>query len=64
MFDANDDQVILHNSSISCLMYADDLVLLSTSASGLQNCLNKLHIYCQNNGISVNLQKNKYCYIL
>jgi len=31
-FDANDDQVILHDSLISCLvMDADDLVLLSTS---------------------------------
>ena len=43
--DASDDQVELGNINFSCLMYADDLVLLSTSETGLQSCLNKLSIF-------------------
>ena len=30
----------------TCMSWADDLVLLSTTASGLKNCLNKLRDYC------------------
>ena len=37
-FDVSDDQEQLGNISFSCLMYANDLVLLSTSETGLQNC--------------------------
>ena len=44
---------------ISSLLYADDLILLSTSKSGLQSCLNKLASYCENNCLSVNLKKTK-----
>jgi hypothetical protein len=32
---------------ISFLLYADDLVLLSESQEGLQNCLNKTWEYCK-----------------
>ena len=56
-FDASDDQVILENVSFNCLMYADDLVLLSTTEKGLQSCLNKLSIFCDANGLTVNLKK-------
>ena len=38
-------------------MYADDLVLLSTTGKGLQSCLNKLSIFCDANGLTVNLKK-------
>ena len=31
----------------NCLLYADDVVLVSQSAQGLQNCLDKLGNYCQ-----------------
>ena len=41
-FDASDDHVELSNINFSCLMYADDLVLLSTSGTELQSCQNKL----------------------
>ena len=43
-FDASDDQVELGNINFSCLVYADDLALLSTSETGLQSCLNTIHI--------------------
>ena len=37
---SNCDPVLLKDRFLSCLMYADDLVMLSTSSKGLQNCLN------------------------
>lgn len=62
-FGDNDDQMCLHNSLFSCLMYvnssyiilmyADDMVLLSISASGLQNRLNKIKVFCENNEINL-----------
>ena len=44
---------------LSCIMWADDLLLLSKSQIGLQNMLNKLKIYTENNGLSVNIDKTK-----
>ena len=41
------------------LLYADDLILLSTIKSGLQSCLNKLASYGENNCLSFNLKKTK-----
>ena len=35
------------DQNISVLMYADDIVLLSESPIGLQNCLNNLLEYCK-----------------
>ena len=46
-FDGNDPIVVDH-TPINCLIYADDLVIMSTSAEGLQECLNKLATYCNN----------------
>lgn len=37
-FDESCDQVQIGDRLISCLMYADDIVLLSNSAGGLQKC--------------------------
>jgi hypothetical protein len=39
--------VLLGQKHIRCLLYADDLVLLSESQEGLQNCLNKTWEYCK-----------------
>ena len=41
----------------SWLLYADDLLLMSTTPKGLQDCLNKLSMFCENNGLIVNLKK-------
>ena len=38
-------------------MYADDTVLLSESANGLQNCIDKLEYFCKKWNLSVNLNK-------
>ena len=40
-------------------MFADDLVLLSTSASGLQSHLDRLQHYCDTWGLDVNITKTK-----
>ena len=39
-------------------MYADDLVLLSTTVTCLQKNLDTLSAYCDANGLTVNLKKN------
>ena len=44
---------------ISCLMYADDLVLLSESPNGLQTCLERLETYTEKWGLKLNLKKTK-----
>ena len=51
--------VMLDSQNISVLMYADDIVLLSESPIGLQNCLNNLLEYCSQWKLSVNLKKTK-----
>ena len=43
---------------VPCLLYADDLLIMSTASEGLQNSLNKLSNYCEEWGIDVNAQKS------
>ena len=40
-------------------MFADDLILLSDSALGLQNCLTELEKYCRKWKLTVNIKKTK-----
>ncbi len=47
----------LHDSQIRCLLYADDLVLLSPTQHGLQQNLDLLEQYCQTWALTVNLKK-------
>ena len=44
---------------INCLLYADDLVIFSRSANGLQTLLNKLESYCEKTELTLNLDKTK-----
>ena len=44
IFDNSCDPVNLLDVKLSCLMFADDLIILSESASGLQSALNKLNM--------------------
>ena len=53
------DQVALYTQNINVLMYAVDIVLLSESPSGLQNCLNCLLEYCTEWKLNVNLKKTQ-----
>ena len=43
--------VKLKSVYLNCLLYADELILMSETETGIQNCLNKLHVYCKN-GVS------------
>lgn len=58
LFD-HDDTPLLLKSKVSCLMYADDLVIFSTSKNGLQNCLNRLNDYCNKWKLAINHSKSK-----
>ena len=40
-------------------MYADDLILLSESPEGLQNCLDRLEEYTREWDLNLNLKKTK-----
>ena len=51
--------VCLGSSMFNSLLYADDIILLSTKADGLQRCLDKLSSYCSSWGLSVNHNKTK-----
>jgi hypothetical protein len=57
VFDNTCDPVSLASRPLNCLLYADDLVLLSESANGMQNAINKLQSYCDRWGLTVNAQK-------
>ena len=59
IFDSSCDPVDVLSSNLSCLMFADDLVILSESAKGLQNALDKLNDYCTKWGLTVNTSKTK-----
>ena len=54
------DPVTLSNRlPLNCLLYADNLVLISRSAAGLQNQINLLHKYCEKWLLTTNLNKTK-----
>ncbi len=44
---------------VYCLVYADDLLIISENKEGLQHSLNKLHIYCKKWKLKVNIKKTK-----
>lgn len=51
--------VFIHEKLLNCLMYADDIALISSSEEGLQHCLDKLDKYCNEWKLSVNCKKTK-----
>lgn len=59
LFDESCNPVKMNSTHLNCLMYADDLVLLSTSEAGLQECLNRLHKYMADCHLNLNLKKTK-----
>ncbi len=59
IFDNACDPVKLSNTTLNCLMYADDLVILSNSKDGLQNSLNNLQNYCNDWRLRINVNKTK-----
>ena len=51
IFKDNCNPVNIGTKKLNSLSWADDLVLMSTSQKGLQNCLNHLYNYCTKWGI-------------
>ena len=49
----------LNSLKLNCLLYADDIVILSETAEGLQNSLDKLSQYCKKGGMEINTDKIK-----
>ena len=50
---------IKDGSSMGCLIWADDLLLLSKSKTGLENMLAALKTFSHNNGMTLNIKKTK-----
>ena len=53
------NQVYINNENISCLLYADDLVIISETDLGLQSSINALANYCDKWCLTVNINKTK-----
>lgn len=51
--------VAIGNSKIFCLLYADDMVLLSETPFGLQQSLDVVHDYCDKWKLEINHSKSK-----
>ena len=49
----------LHSLFVSCLLYADDVVIFSETEKGLQSALDRLDMFCTNWKLQVNLKKTK-----
>ena len=48
-----------NGSKISCLLYADDIVIMSLSEDGLQKCLDELAHFTQMWKLTVSMKKTK-----
>ena len=59
LFDKTCDPVNLAGEDLSCLLWADDLVLLSSSPEGLQNSINKTCAFYDSLGLELNTKKTK-----
>jgi len=55
----SDPFVLPNGMKINSLLYADDLIILSRSKTGLQNCLNTLSSYCKSWMLKINPKKTK-----
>ena len=59
IFDNGCDPVKAGDICINSISWADDLLLVSNSKNGLQQCLNQLYSYCEKWGLVVNTNKTK-----
>ena len=53
------EPVTLHEKQINCLLYADDLILLSESQQGLQQCMDELSKFNQEWNLGINFDKTE-----
>ena len=59
IFDNTCDPVHLYDTDLNHMLYADDLIILSTKSEGLQTCLDKPEAYCIENRLMINIEKSK-----
>jgi hypothetical protein len=59
IFDSSGDNPMMNYEEISCLIWADDILILSETEQGLQNKLDALVTYCKVNQLEVNTDKTK-----
>ena len=59
IFDKSCDPVKLGNLDVNSLLWADDLVILSSSEAGLQKSIDKTFSFYQNLGLDINTKKTK-----
>ena len=59
IFDESCAPVRLNNMDLNSLLWADDLVILSRSAEGLQNAITKTESFYKSLGLKINLKKTK-----
>ena len=59
VFDKCGDSPQLNNMEISCMIWADDILILSETPEGLQAKINNLKVYCKKNKLQVNIDKTK-----
>ena len=53
------DPVYLNDKRLDCLIYADDVILLSSSSAGLQSKLDLLQAFCEDWCLSITIDKTK-----
>ena len=59
IFDSSCDPVKIDKTDLNCLLWADDLLLISQSESGLQKCLDKTQNFYEDLGLKINVKKTK-----
>ena len=59
IFDDSCDPIDIQNEKFSHFLYADDLVIISESKIGLQNCLDKAHYFAKSKGLTISEKKSK-----
>ena len=57
--EGNEPPQFFSNEQCGCLIWADDLLILSESAQGLQKMLDTLCVFSENNRLKVNMDKTK-----
>ena len=56
----NDSPITLdYGTNISCLLYTDDIVIMSLSEEGLQKCLDELNKFCKEWKLTISMKKTK-----
>ena len=59
IFDQSCNPVRVKNTDLNCLLWADDLLLISKTPTGLQNCIDKMQNFYKDLGLEINLKKTK-----